>query len=57
MDMVLMGRINNGGWVAINCISTSAHTIWGVLAGQLLLSDKPARDKMRYLIGSGLYCW
>ena len=54
MDMVLMGRINDGGWVAINCISTSAHTIWGVLAGQLLLSDKPARDKMRYLIGSGV---
>ena len=54
MDMVLMGRTNSGGWVAINCISTSAHTIWGVLAGQLLLSNRPAREKMRYLIGSGI---
>jgi len=54
MDLMLMGRINDGGWVAINCISTSAHTIWGVLAGQLLLSDKPGRDKIRYLIGSGV---
>lgn len=54
MDMVLMGRTNTGGWVAINCISTSAHTIWGVLAGQLLLSNRPAREKMRYLIGSGI---
>jgi predicted acyltransferase len=25
-----------------------------VLAGQLLLSDKPGRDKIRYLIGSGV---
>jgi predicted acyltransferase len=54
MDMVLMGRVNDGGWVAINCISTSAHTIWGALAGQLLLSNRSARDKMKYLIGSGI---
>lgn len=40
MDMVLMGKINNGGgWVAINFIPTAAHTIWGVLAGQLLMSE------------------
>ena len=39
MDMILMGKINNGGgWVAINFIPTAAHTIWGVLAGKLLAS-------------------
>ena len=54
MDRVLMGRVNDGGWVAINCISTSAHTIWGALAGQLLLSDRTSREKLKYLIGSGL---
>ena len=50
MDMVLMGKINNGGgWVAINCIPTAAHTIWGVLAGQLLLGPKTQQEKLRVL--------
>ena len=45
MDLVLMNKINSGGWVAINCIPTAAHTIWGVLAGKLLLSNSGQRDK------------
>jgi predicted acyltransferase len=52
MDLVLMNKINPAGWVAINCISTSAHTIWGVLAGKLLLSDKTPGQKMKYLLVS-----
>jgi predicted acyltransferase len=32
-----MNKINNGGWVAINCIPTAVHTIAGALAGKLLL--------------------
>ncbi|HEX9511730.1 MAG TPA: DUF5009 domain-containing protein [Puia sp.] len=52
MDWVLMRKINAGGWVAINCISTSAHTIWGVLAGKLLLSNKTSAEKMKFLLGS-----
>jgi len=50
MDLVLMHKTNDGGWVAINCLSTSAHTIWGSLAGQLLLSARPAREKLRILL-------
>ena len=53
MDMVLMHKVNNGGWVAINCISTSAHTIWGALAGRLLLSDKTGREKLKALAVAG----
>lgn len=50
MDMVLMGKINNGGgWVAINCIPTAAHTIWGVVAGQILKSKKTGTDKIKLL--------
>src|SRR4029453_17259422 len=37
MDLVLMNKINHGGWVAINCIPTAVHTIAGALAGKLLL--------------------
>jgi predicted acyltransferase len=54
MDLVLMNKINSDGWVAINCISTSAHTIWGALVGKLLLSNKSSGQKLRYLIGSGV---
>jgi predicted acyltransferase len=51
MDMVLMGKINNGGgWVAINCIPTAAHTIWGVLAGKLLASSSPGWNKIKQLL-------
>src|ERR1700744_6481209 len=56
MDLVLKTKINQGGWVAINCIPTAAHTIWGALAGKLLISDKPAGQKMKYLIIAGIIC-
>lgn len=55
MDLVLMGKLNpGGGWVAINCIPTAAHTIWGVLAGRLLASDRTALRKIYLLVISGL---
>src|SRR6188474_2445945 len=34
-DLLLMNKINKGGWVAINCIPTAVHTIAGALAGKL----------------------
>lgn len=55
MDMLLMGKLNpGGGWVAINCIPTAAHTIWGVLAGQVLRSAQPPTRKILLLAGPGL---
>jgi predicted acyltransferase len=54
VDLILMNKINPGGWVAINCISTSAHTIWGVLAGKLLISNKTSAKKMKWLLISSL---
>lgn len=54
LDMILMGKINGGGWVAINCIPTAAHTIWGVVAGQLLLSERSPVRKMGWLLLAGL---
>lgn len=54
MDMVLMGKINNGGgWVAINFIPTAAHTIWGVVAGQVLRSSKTEMQKVKFIAFSG----
>ena len=53
MDLVLMNKINKGGWVAINCIPTAAHTIWGALVGKLFLSSLSARDKIKWLLITG----
>jgi predicted acyltransferase len=54
MDMILMGKINSDGWVAINIIPTAAHTIWGVLAGKLLVSERSAADKVKALVLAGI---
>jgi predicted acyltransferase len=41
-----MNKINPGGWVAINCIPTAAHTIWGAVAGKWLLSLTGNKQKL-----------
>lgn len=53
MDLVLMNKINSGGWVAINFLPTAAHTIWGCLAGKLLLNSRPELEKMKWLVIGG----
>lgn len=54
MDLVLMGQTSGGNWVAINALPTAAHTIWGVLAGQLLISNRETADKLKKLIIFGV---
>lgn len=53
-DTLLMGKINSDGWVTINCIPTAAHTIWGVLAGKLLISGNTSAYKIKTLIIAGV---
>jgi predicted acyltransferase len=54
VDVLLMGKINSDGWVTINCIPTAAHTIWGVLAGKLLISNQTTSYKIKALIITGI---
>jgi len=54
MDMILMGKINDNGWIAINCIPTAAHTIWGVLAGKIIRSSRHQTKKIKILVLAGL---
>lgn len=54
LDMVLMGKLSGGHWVAFNAIPTTAHTMWGVLAGQLIRSSRPAARKVSLLAIAGL---
>ncbi len=37
-------------WATLNFVSTTAHTVWGVLCGKLLMSDKPANKKIQILL-------
>ena len=49
MDLVLMNKINKGGWVAINCLPTAVHTIAGSLVGKLLLNEKKNKIQLMLL--------
>ncbi|MGI4898444.1 MAG: heparan-alpha-glucosaminide N-acetyltransferase domain-containing protein, partial [Janthinobacterium lividum] len=49
VDLLIMGKINTDGWVAINVIPTAAHTIWGMLAGKLLISKLSPAKKINCL--------
>ena len=54
VDMLLSGELSAGHWVSFNAIPTAAHTIWGVLAGQLLMGARPPRRKIAILALAGL---
>lgn len=53
VDLLLMNKINSGGWVAINCIPTAVHTIGGCIVGKLLLSNK---EKIKSMLLWGIAC-
>lgn len=53
VDVLLMNKINPGGWVAINCIPTAAHTIWGAVAGKWLLTLPDNKKRLTHIIVLG----
>lgn len=54
VDLLLMNKINSGGWVAINCIPTAAHTIWGAVAGKWLLTLADDKTKIKRILTLGV---
>jgi predicted acyltransferase len=54
MDVILMNKINSDGWVAINCISTAAHTIWGAVVGKWLFTLANNKRKLTRIFIFGL---
>lgn len=54
IDMLVIGKTNDGFWVFINFIPTAAHTIWGVVCGQLLLSPIAAKKNLKSFIIWGI---
>jgi predicted acyltransferase len=53
-DMVLTGSLNHGHWVPFNAIPTSAHTIWGVIVGMILMKEWSHRKKILTLLIGGV---
>jgi predicted acyltransferase len=53
-DMLISGELSSGHWVSFNAIPTTAHTMWGVLAGQLLMSKRTSTQKIKFLVISGV---
>lgn len=53
-DIFLTGGLSEDRWVAFNAIPTTAHTIWGVVAGQVLMRNWPPGRKVKTLIIAGL---
>jgi predicted acyltransferase len=54
VDLLLMNKINPGGWVAINCIPTAVHTIWGAVAGKWLIKLKQDKSRIISILIFGL---
>lgn len=54
VDLQLMGLTEKGYWVAFNAVPTAAFTIWGVVAGLILRSDRTEKEKLKILVIAGL---
>lgn len=55
-DIFLTGGLSEDRWVAFNAIPTTAHTIWGVIAGMVLMKDWTHRKKFLTLFIAGFSC-
>lgn len=52
IDLLLMGKTHPDGWVAFNCIPTTAHMIWGGLIGRVITGLNKPNHKIK-TIGIG----
>ena len=44
------GTDKSSEWATLNFVSTTAHTIWGMMCGNLLISNKPGIKKVQQLV-------
>jgi len=52
-NILISGKEDAGHWAMCNAIPSTAYTIWGVLAGQVLLGNHSNAKKMKILIIAG----
>lgn len=53
-NILISGEEGVDHWAMFNAIPTAAHTIWGVMVGQLLMSLQSAKKKLFILLTGGL---
>ena len=53
-DMKVMGVLEGDHWVSFNVVPTAAFTIWGVVAGLILKSDRTYQQKIIILVIAGI---
>lgn len=53
-DVLLTGGLTEDRWVAFNAIPTTAHTVWGVICGYMLMKDWTSKKKITVLLTAGL---
>ena len=54
VDLLISGHLSTGHWVSFNAIPTTAHTIWGVLVGMLLMKDFSHKKKLLTMLIPGI---
>lgn len=53
-NLLISGEKGADNWAMFNAIPTAAHTIWGVMAGQLLMREYSPKKKIQLLLGAGV---
>jgi predicted acyltransferase len=53
LDSVTTGHLHPYNWVTFNAVPTSAHTIWGVCTGYLLMKDWSQKKKLLTMLIPG----
>ncbi|MFN7933499.1 MAG: DUF5009 domain-containing protein [Bryobacteraceae bacterium] len=54
LDGAVLGKHWGGGYATINCVSSAANTIFGVMTGFWLLSGKPVGEMLKRLVVLGV---
>ena len=54
LNILISGENGGGNWAMFNAIPTAAHTIWGLMAGQLLMGKYSAKKKLLVLFVAGI---
>jgi predicted acyltransferase len=54
LDRLILHQNWGGSYATINCLSSAANTIFGAMAGKLLVSSLPLARKMRVLAAAGV---
>ena len=54
VNIQIEGTPKTSIWASINAIPTIAHTVWGVLCGKLLMSDRTSVQKIKLMIVAGV---